>query len=240
MKKFVLIAVLVLSGCGMHPMNDEGLFIIRTKAEESHDAVVDGLKATKGLVDELQDAAQEERAPDLAPHITNIVNSLDTASKAINETGKTATVMQNSMGTPKSAPPTDKVSLEVWRRKYAVLGQLMDAALNWLSKAAPGVPIPTKQKPEPWSTGETAGLVGTIVAALAGGGAGGKKLWDRKKQQRAEKDEAEASAAEADRLVEQMRAKLGADEFNEVMRENKRLQARLDRHDYDKKANGNG
>ena len=103
----------------------------------------------------------------------------------------------------------------------------------------PGVPIPSKQAPEPWSTTETTGLIGTIIAALGASGLGGKKLLDKRRRDRDEKEEAKASAAEAQSLAAALREKLDAEEFEDMMRENKCLKARLDKADYEKKANGN-
>lgn len=238
MRKFLFAVPLLVTGCVMTSMNQEGIAIIRDQSSKAQEQVVAGLHATKALVDELQEAAEQDREPNLAPPLKAITESLSAASSSINEAGKTAVVLQEGMGQAKSVPPQTQIELDLWRRKYAVLAKMMDAAMSWLSKAAPGVPLPTKEKPEPWSTTETTGLVGTILAIVTGGGVGGKKLLDKRKQSKIEQAEAEAAAAEAEALTEKLRDKLDSSEFEDMMRENKRLKARLDRADYEKKANG--
>ena len=238
MRKIVILSLL-LSGCMMSSMNREGVAIIRDQAQKSQKGVVDALVATNELVEELQDAAKEGREADVATPIKKIATSLAVASEAIEETGKTATTLQEGMGQAKNPPPTTKEALEAWRRRYAVMKRMFDAALSWAKRTFPGVPIPSKQAPEPWSTTETTGLIGTIIAALGASGLGGKKLLDKRRRDRDEKEEAKASAAEAQSLAAALREKLDAEEFEDMMRENKCLKARLDKADYEKKANGN-
>jgi hypothetical protein len=240
MRKSVLVVTLLLSGCVMGGMNREGIAIIRDQAQKSQVSVVIALKATNDLVTELTEAAAEERAPNLAPPLTAIATALGDASEAINETGKTAVTLQEGMGAAKNTPPQGKLALEAWRRRYAVMSKMLDAAMSWISKMAPSIPIPTKESPMPWSTTETTGLIGTILAALGAGGLGGKKLLNKRKIAKEEKAEAEESAAEAQCLVAKLRDKVDASEFDDMMSQNKRLKARLAKADYEKTAGEDG
>lgn len=229
----IVASSLLLPGCMLRGKNQEGIEIVRHQAEKAQDANVKALTGVKSLVDELNEAAEQEREPDLKTPLLVVVGALEDSSNAVDEIGKTAVTLQQGIGKPERTPPVTAAELEAWRRTYAVLARLYNFAETWIKSQLPMISSPGKPAgPEPWSTGETVSLITIITTALTGGGVLGQR-------QLKKRGEAKREKAEADDLVRELRLKMSDDEFNGLVGNKKTLRAKIEREELEQRINGN-
>lgn len=227
-RAYAVLLALLPAGCLLTNLNREGLTIIKDQTVKAQQSMVVALGGVKGVVDELSAAAAEDRPPAIAAPLKQTVEALATTDKSLNEVGQTAVTLQSGIGVSNDPPPQTSIELQAWRTKYMVLARIQRAAQQWAASKAPGIVPPPTSTPDPWSAGEAAGLITTVLALLGGGGVGGKKLVSSWQERKRAADEGQALAAS-------LRGKLDNDDLDELLRKNTALKARLDKQEYDAK-----
>jgi len=193
--------LLLLSGCMLSGMNQEGLQFVVDDLKQSQDQLVVVAQGLNKITVELNAAIEQKRPPLLEPIIVDTSMALSTAADSLTEAGKTAVTLQSGIGTPKTqSPPLTPAQKELWRTRYVVMAKLFNQLKNWVGSRLPFVSKVNNPQPSPWSGSDIATLIATIMTGATALGLGGKKTLEWKR-----------GASEAEGIAEKLKEKCNGD-----------------------------
>jgi len=195
------LAVMVTPGCMMSQYRQQAVEYSLVQTALARDGIVVAAEAVRDVVQEVQAAVVEERAPMIEAPAARVAEALAQAHSHAEEVGKTLAVVEEDLGRPAAPPPADPQAAEALRMQYRAASRLWKMAVSWVKSQ---LPLPTRPSGSAqtgpgggWTPGEIAGLVTAITAALAGLGEATRRGVKTVRQRMADKD-AELDAARSE------------------------------------------